>query len=268
MSDAAGDRPRKVLITGGASGFGFGVAQHMAERGDSVAIGDVNRGLMAEARSRLGDVVLALEMDVTSPSSVRAAVDACRDSFGGLDTLVCSAGVIRFSPLAEVTEEDWDLVVDVDLKGTFLVCQAAAPLLIDSGRGRIVTLGSDASRVGFPNITAYNAAKHGVIGLTRSLAGELAPHNVTVNCVCPVGTPDTKMGQEVLQFKMDKTGERPGEIMAATASNVPIGRNCTVEDVVNAIMFFVSDESSFVTASALDVDGGMVNSQPMRGAGE
>lgn len=266
MSDEDGRVPRRALITGGASGFGYGAARHMARQGARVAIGDLDRGRLEEARARLGEDMLALEMDVTSPASVRAGVDSCRRAFGGLDTLVNSAGVIRISPLAGVTEEDWDLVLDVDLKGTFLACQAAAPLLIESGRGRIVNIGSDASRVGFPNVAAYCAAKHGVIGLTRSLAGELAPHGVTVNCVCPVGTPETKMGQEVLQYKVGSSGRSPDEVMAATASNVPVGRNCSVEDVVNAIMFFISDESGFVTASALDVDGGMVGSQPVRGS--
>ena len=266
MTAANGEARRRALITGGASGFGYGVAEHMVAMGASVAIGDLDRDRLEDARVRLGEDVLALEMDVTSPASVRAAVDSCRQSFGGLDTLVNSAGVIRISPLADVTEADWDLVVDVDLKGTFLACQAAAPLLVESGRGRIVNIGSDASRVGFPNVAAYCAAKHGVIGLTKSIAGELASHGVTVNCVCPVGTPDTKMGQEVLDYKVNAMGKSTAEIMAATASNVPVGRNCTVEDVVNAIMFFISDESGFVTASALDVDGGMIGSQPVRGS--
>ena len=118
--------------------------------------------------------------------SVQQAAAACRTRFGGLDTLVNSAGVIHFGTLEETTEADWDRVIDIDLKGVFLCCRAAAPLLRRSGRrGRIVNIGSDVSRIGFPLIASYCAAKSGVVGLSRALAGELAPDGVTVNCVCP-----------------------------------------------------------------------------------
>ena len=158
--------------------------------------------------------MLPIELDVTSGESVRAAVAACEDAFGGLDALVNSAGVIRFTPLDEITEAEWDLVVGVDLKGVFLCCQAAAPLLRRSGRGRIVNLSSDAGKLGFPLISTYVTAKHGVIGLTKTLAAELAPDRVTVNCICPVGTPETTMGQDVLAAKIATTGATAEQIMA------------------------------------------------------
>ena len=152
---------------------------------------------------------------MTSGESVRAAVAACEDAFGGLDALVNSAGVIRFTPLDEITEAEWDLVVGVDLKGVFLCCQAAAPLLRKSGRGRIVNLSSDAGKIGFLLISTYVTAKHGVIGLTKTLAAELAPDRVTVNCICPVGTPETTMGQDVLAAKIATTGATAEQIMAS-----------------------------------------------------
>ena len=146
-------------------------------------------------------------LDVTSPTSVQQTVAACQTHFGGLDTLVNSAGVIHFGSLAETTEADWDRVIDIDLKGVFLCCQAAVPLLRQSGqRGRIVNIGSDVSKIGFPLIASYCAAKAGVVGLSKALAGELAPDGVTVNCVCPVGVSTTGMGQEVLAYKRQATG--------------------------------------------------------------
>ena len=144
--------PRRALITGGACGFGLATAKALLEQGAYVAIGDINTEALDKVTRLLSSPkVLALELDVTSRASVEQAVNACRKRFGGLDTLINSAGVIHFGPLEEVTEQDWDHVIAVDLKGVFLCCQAAVPLLRQSGRrGRIVNLGSDASRMGWP----------------------------------------------------------------------------------------------------------------------
>ena len=197
--------PRRALITGGASGFGLATARALLEQGSQVAIGDVNTDqLKAAARALDHKNLLPLELDVTSKASAEAAVTACGDAFGGLDALVNSAGIIDFAPLEEIREENWDRVIAVDLKGVFLCCQAASPLLRDSGRrGRIVNIGSDASKVGWPTISSYCAAKFGVVGLTKSFAGEFAPYGVTVNCVCPAGVSTTGMGQYVLEFKKE-----------------------------------------------------------------
>lgn len=259
--------PRRALITGGASGFGLGIARALLDQGASVAIGDTHAGRLGEATQVLdaGDRLLAIELDVRSPRAARAAVAASQTAFGGLDTLVNSAGVIRFGPLDDISEQEWDLVVGVDLKGVFLCAQAAAPLLRQSGRGRIVNLSSDAGKVGFPQIAPYVAAKHGVIGLTKSLAAELAPAKVTVNAVCPVGSPETAMGQDVLRMKVSATGMSAEQIMAATAASVPLGRSGTVADVVNTVMFLLSDHADFITGGTIDVDGGLIT-PPQSGA--
>lgn len=262
-----GRTPRRALITGGANGFGLATAAALLARGDRVTIADVDRRQLDAARGSFPDATPhAVEMDVTQPPSVRQAVAASAAAHGGLDHLINCAGVIHLAPLAEISEEDWDRTIDVDLKGTFLCSQAAAPHLAKSGRGRIVNIGSDASRVGFPMIPHYCAAKHGVIGLTRALAGELAPANVTVNCVCPVGVPTTGMGRQVLRWKTEATGAAPEEIRAATAAAIPLGRNAAEADVVAAILFFLSDQAAFLTGSALDVDGGMMSTTPVPGA--
>ena len=262
--------PRRALITGGAGGFGLGTARALLARGAQVAIADIDGEKLRAAASELhSDRVLPLVLDVTSRESVQQAVDACRTRFGGLDTLVNSAGVIHFGSLEETTEADWDRVIDIDLKGVFLCCREAAPLLRESGRrGRIVNIGSDVSRIGFPLIASYCAAKSGVVGLSRALAGELAPDGVTVNCVCPVGVSTTGMGREVLAYKQRTTGAAPAEILAATAADIPLGRNPTEEDVVNAIVFFLAEESSFLTGVALDVDGGLLSTSTLPGVGD
>ena len=268
---AVQDIRRRVLITGGASGFGLAIAEALLGQRARVAIGDIDPERLEEAAQRLGNAgdVLPLELDVTSPVSIRAAVATCQKTFSGLDILINSAGVIHFAPLAEISEADWDRVLDVDLKGPFLCSQAAAPLLCESGRrGRIVNIGSDAGKIGCPMLLSYCAAKFGVIGLTKALAAELAPYEVTVNCVCPVGVSTTGMGQTVLDWKMDATGQKTDEILAETAAGIPLKRNATVADVVNAVMFFLSDESAFLTGVALDVDGGLLSTMPIPGTDE
>ena len=269
MAQGKKTSPRRALVTGGASGFGLAIAEALLREGAFVAIGDIHYGRLQEAVKMLNcDRVLPVKLDVTSVDSVQTAVASCKTAFGSIDSLVNSAGVIQIGPIAEITERDWDRVTDVDLKGVFLCCQAAAPLLCESGRGRIINIGSDASKLGCGMIVSYCAAKFGVIGLTKALAAELAAHQVTVNCVCPVGVSGTNMGQEVLSWKMRNTSASPQEILAATAAGIPLRRNATTEDIVNAAMFFLAEQSGFLTGVALDVDGGLLSTMPMPGAAQ
>jgi meso-butanediol dehydrogenase/(S,S)-butanediol dehydrogenase/diacetyl reductase len=246
---------RKALVTGGASGFGLAVATALDAAGAAVALLDVNNEHLGAAADKLPGAV-TVQADVRSPGEVRTAVDEAARTLGGLDTLVISAGVIHIKPLDEVAEADWDLTLDVNLKGAFLTAQAAAPYLRESGRGRIVSIASDAGKRGFAWLQAYCASKFGLIGLTESLAVELAPDQVTVNCVCPVGCPTTEMGKDVLAWKVETTGRSPEEVAATAARTNPLGRNATESDIAEAVLWFISDEAAFLTGNALDVDGG------------
>jgi NAD(P)-dependent dehydrogenase (short-subunit alcohol dehydrogenase family) len=245
---------RKALVTGGASGFGLEIGRRLRAAGASVALVDVSEERLESVAAEFD--ALPIPADVRSPASVQRAVGRACESFGGLDTLVLSAGVIHIKPLSEVSEADWDLVLDVNLKGAFLTCQAAADPLRVSGRGRIVGIASDAGRRGFSWIQAYCASKFGLVGLLESIAVELAVDQVTVNCVCPVGCPTTGMGKDVLDWKVRYAGKGRDEIVAAAAATNPLGRNATEADVADAVMFFLSDQASFLTGVALDVDGG------------
>jgi len=155
-----------------------------------------------------------------------------------------------------VTEEDWDRTIDVNLKGAFLTTQAAMPHLRESGRGRVVMISSDAGQRGFSALAPYTASKFGLNGLMESVAAEVAGDNVTVNTLCPVGCPTTGMGQEVLAEKIRLTGDSPEDIMARAAATNPLGRNVLETDVADAVLFLISEHSSFITGVALDVDGG------------
>ena len=247
---------RKALVTGGASGFGLDIGRRLTAEGVEVALVDLPGERLEAARELLGGSTLAIGADVRVPTAVKAAVEETVAAFGGLDTVVVSAGVIHIKPLEDVSEGDWDLTLDVNLKGAFLTAQAAAPALRASGRGRLVAISSDAGRRGFSWIHAYCASKFGLVGLVESLAVELAGDQVTVNVVCPVGCPTTGMGQEVLDWKVNRGGVSAQEIVGSTARTNPLGRNATEADVTDSVMFFVSDEAAFLTGVALDVDGG------------
>jgi NAD(P)-dependent dehydrogenase (short-subunit alcohol dehydrogenase family) len=246
---------RKALVTGGASGIGLEVACQLANAGATVALLDLEPGALDRAAEKVGPGTVTIRADVRSAREVQSGMSQAIDKLGGLDTLIVSAGVIHVKRLAEVTEEDWDRVIDVNLKGAFLCCQAAAPALRASGRGRVVTIGSDAGRRGVARLHAYCASKFGLVGLTESLASELAPE-VTVNCVCPVGVPSTGMGQQMLSWKVHHTGKGADQVLSGIARSLPLGRISTVAEVANTVLFFVSEASSFVTGVSLDVDGG------------
>ncbi|SEG78669.1 3-oxoacyl-[acyl-carrier protein] reductase [Thermomonospora echinospora] len=247
---------RRALVTGGGAGFGRRIARRLHEAGAMVAVLDIDGERVKETVADLGARSLGIAADVRSAAEMRAAVARTVGDFGGLDTLVVSAGVFHVGTLEETDEDDWDRTLDVNLKGAFMTVKAAAAALRESGRGRIVTIGSDCGRRGFPGQAPYVASKFGLIGLTESVAAELAPAGVTANCVCPVGCPTTEMGRQVLDWKTGRTGLSVERIMEATAATNPLGRNATEDDVADAALFFLSDQAGFLTGVTLDVDGG------------
>ena len=247
---------RAAVITGAASGFGLEMARRLIAVDARVAMLDI-APVLDEVAADLGPAAVPIRCDVRSPVAAAASIRTAAERFGGLDTLIVSAGVIHIKPLAEVTEADWDLTLDVNLKGAFLAMQAAAPYIAESGtRGRIVAISSDAGKKGYPSITAYTASKFGLVGLVESVAVELAGYGVTVNAVCPSGAPSTGMGQDVLAWKVAATGKSADQVEADAARNLPLARNATVDDVAAAIEFLISDGAAYVTGSTIDVDGG------------
>jgi meso-butanediol dehydrogenase / (S,S)-butanediol dehydrogenase / diacetyl reductase len=246
---------RKALITGGASGFGLAIARRLADHGARVVIADIADEPLARAAADDPRLV-PLRLDVTDAGDVRQVTAVAERELGGLDTLVLSAGVIHVRPLADVTEQEWDATLDINLKGAFLVAQAAAPGLRASGRGRIVAISSDAGKRGYPWIQAYAASKFGLIGLIESLAVELSPDRVTANCVCPGSCPTTGMGRSLTAWKAEQAGVSVDEMIERMGASFPLGRPVSEDDVVAAVEYLVSDQASFITGVSLDVDGG------------
>lgn len=247
---------RVALVTGAAHGIGLGISERLLAEGVRVVLADVDEAGLRTAADELGDGTAAVTADVRSEADMDAAVGRAIDAFGALDTLVMAAGVVSYGGLETTSEADWDRVVDINLKGSFLAARAAAPHLRASGRGRVVAISSESGRKGAAGGQAYTAAKFGVNGLIESIAAELAPDGVTANSICPVGIPTTPMGQAILEHQMRETGRTSEDLLAARANGLPLGRNATLQDVVDAVLFFITEESSFLTGVALDVTGG------------
>ncbi len=243
---------RRALVTGGASGIGLGVARRLNMVGARTAIADLRQSLDKMKAEDLASLI-RIELDVRDEASVKEAVRSSVEQLGGLDTLVNSAGVFQFRALQDVTTEEWDRILDVNLRGTFLMMREAMPHLINSGRGRVVNIASDAGKTGFALIPAYCASKFGVVGLTQAVAAEVAPLGVRVNAVCPATIAETGMGRIVADQKVELgLGASRDEVLARGAASFPLQRVGTVADVADAI----SESSNWITGESLNIDGG------------
>lgn len=240
-----------ALVTGGASGIGRGIAEKFAELGATVIIADLDPELAEETAASLsesGAKVFAQELDVTDEDSVAAAMGRAVSEFGGLDILVNSAGTGCMSALDEMIVEEWDMVIDVNLKGTFLCTREAAKAMRErGGGGKIINLSSINETVPLAGEVPYCASKGGVMMLTRAAALELAPFGINVNALGP-GAIDTPLMEEVLSVP---------EIKSGILRQIPFGRLGKPDDVARAAVFLASELADWVTGHTLYVDGGM-----------
>lgn len=244
-----------ALITGGTSGIGEATALLFAKEGAKLAITgrSAERGnKIVDKIKREGGAAIFVKTDVGVARECRKAVDTTVAEFGRLDILFNNAGVFYAHDVVECTEEEWDLQVDVNLKGTFLMSKFALPGMIAQGSGVIVNNSSGWGLVGGDKAVAYCASKGGVVLLTKAMAIDHGPQGIRVNCVCP-GDVDTPMLPEDAKFRGMKWDE-----YIAGAANRPMRRVGTAEEIARAVLFLASEDSSFMTGAALVVDGGGV----------
>lgn len=236
---------KRGLVTGGAKGIGAAIATRLAAEGGKVAIADIDLDRATATASTIGPNAMAVKLDVTSPESWEAAIATATEQWGGLDILVNNAGIAgRSAPAWELGVDEWQQVIDIDLTGVFLGCRAVLPGMIDRGYGRIVNIASIAGKEGNPNAVPYSAAKAGVIGLTKSVAKEVATKGIIVNAITPAVIA-TEILEQVSQEHIDYM-----------TSRIPMGRVGQPEEVAALACFLASEDVSFSTGAVFDLSGG------------
>jgi NAD(P)-dependent dehydrogenase (short-subunit alcohol dehydrogenase family) len=237
-----------AIVTGAARGLGWSIAERLARDGASLVIAEVDpKGANEKAAviSRMGREVLALPVDVSKWADVERMAKQVVDQFGRIDILVNNAGLMgNYNFVIDYPEAEWDQVLAVNLKGTFLCCKAVLPVMIKQKYGKIVSLASVAGKEGNARMPAYSASKAAVIALTKTIAKEVAPYGIQVNCVSPA------------LCETDMAKDMTPEQRALLTSKIPLGRLGKPEEVAAVVKFLASDESSFVTGQCYDISGG------------
>ncbi len=242
-------KDKVALVTGAAQGIGKAIAKRLASEGANVVVCDMNEALAQQTATELaalGAKAVGMKVNVTQAQEAQACVDKVIDSFGRIDILVNNAGITRDGLLMRMKEEDWDLVIAVNLRGTFNFIKAVSRSMIKNRSGRIVNIASIIGLMGNAGQANYAASKAGVIGLTKSAAKEFASRNINVNAVAP-GFIDTAMTQALSE-----------EVRKKMLELVPMGRMGTPDDVADVVLFLCSDLSRYVTGQVVTIDGGMV----------
>src|SRR5436853_427056 len=252
---------RTALITGGGRGIGRAIAFAFGREGARVAVlarteEEVARAA-EEVRAETGVETMYATCDVSARESVELALADVRERLGAIDILVNNAGIAESAPLTKTSDELWQRHIEVNLTGTFYFTRAVLPAMVERGYGRVINIASIAGKTGAPYIAAYSASKHGVLGLTRSVALEVATKGVTVNAICP-GYVDTVMTTRALETIEARTGKSIDEALDAIKRMSPQNRLITPEEVAALALLLASDDGRGINGQAINVDGGSV----------
>jgi meso-butanediol dehydrogenase/(S,S)-butanediol dehydrogenase/diacetyl reductase len=254
-----GLRGKTAIVTGGAQGIGKGICLRLAQEGINTVVADINvsggQQVVQQIRDTGGEAAF-IQCDVTASSQLANMVKATLESFGAIDILANCAGIALVKPFRELTEAEWDRVVDVNLKGTYLCCSSVLPHMVERRSGKIINIASIAALYPTAQQEPYCSAKAGVIALTRSLAYEYAGFNINVNVICP-GIVRTPIWEKALDDLSARTGEDKEIIFGRYVDRIPLKRAQTADDIANAVIFLSSDLSRSVTAASVSVTGGM-----------
>lgn len=249
-------KSKVALVTGGGTGIGRAIALALGREGAKVAVLGRRREPLEEVAAELrktGTEAMAIVSDVTQSADAQAAVEQVERGFGGLNVLVNNAGVLSVSTAETISEEDWDRVIDTNLKGPFLMFRAGLPAFRRAGGASIINIGSVLGLVGYKDRAAYSASKGGVTLLTKAMALDHAHENIRVNCICPAII-ETELTQVL--FGESEAGQRARDARIAT---LPLGRLGTPQDIAGLAVFLASDESAWMTGTAIPVDGGLTS---------
>lgn len=251
-----------VLITGASKGIGRGIALRFADDGANLVLSDIDeenlKKTCADVKAKNREY-LSVIADVSKKQDVENLFSAAVDKFGKIDVSIHVAGVVTSALLVDIPEKDWDWVLDVNAKGVFLSCQAAARQMLKQGYGKIINCASGAGKRGPSYESHYAASKFAVIGITQSLARELAPKGITVNAFCP-GIIKTDLWK-YLDREMGKLeGLKPGELIKKAAKQIPLGRVGQPSDIAGLISFLASEDADYITGQSINIDGGDIMS--------
>lgn len=248
-----------ALVTGGAQGIGLAIARHLAAKGAHSVIADINIDKAIAAADILrqdGLAASAVQMDVSSEDAVAHAMQQIEAGAGAPLIIVNNAGIAAESPALDMPMSVWHRNIAIMLTGPLLVTRAAAPAMIKARWGRIINMGSMMSATAFGKDAGYCAAKAGILGLSRSLAADLAPHQITVNTICP-GNIMTELMAETARAIEVRDGLAPGTFLADRPKSIPMGRLGTADDVARVAAFLASDEGDYITGQSMHVNGGL-----------
>lgn len=242
-----------ALVTGGGRGIGRAVALAFAREGARVAVAARTQAEIEAVASECGGGAIALTLDVSDEEACRRVVQDAHDRLGRLDVLVNNAGIASSHKFTDLDTATWRGILAVDLDGPFYLTRAAVPLMLEQGSGAVISIASVAARLGMPYVAAYTAAKHGLLGLMRSLAADYARRGITFNCVCPAYV-DTPMTQATVANIMARTGRSQEEAVRPLLT--PQGRLVTPEEVAQVCLLLASPAGRGITGQAINVDGG------------
>ena len=254
-------RDQVAIVTGGAQGLGAAICERLAQEGANVVIADLNGNqarLTATAiAEKTGRQTLAAQTDVTDEEQVKALVERALAQFGRLDLMIANAGILSAGPVEEFSAPAWRQVIDVNLVGYFLCAKHAARVMIEQRSGAIVQVNSKSGKKGSYRNSGYAASKFGGIGLTQSLALELADYGIRVNSVCPGNLLDSPLWVDSLYGQYaERLNISEAEVRQRYVDQVPMKRGCTYEDVTNVVIFLASDQAGYMTGQAINVTGG------------